>query len=541
MTRRISTPRRIFAAVFALSILVAALYARSVEADAGAVEVLQVRAYQGPALVASVSGFAVNAAGAVVTSAHALRRAGRFTVTAGTGRAEVVAALAWRDEDADVALLRATGIGAAPVVFAAGGLAAGRRVSTVWRAADGELLTARGALGVADIDAPGAPYQHNAMVTADGYGAPLLDECGRVVGVNRRKPGGWLGFASPRAADPAGVVFATSAPRLLALLAANGVAYQAHAGPCASAEEAARAEASAAAQTAAQARAQAEAQTAAAQAASAQAEAAEEAAAEARREAEDAQARADLSAAEKAELQVELQRAVAEKERAAGAAQRAAAQAMQQAEAAQARQVAQQRAQKNRQTLLLGGGAVGLLALLAWLVFIHRGRAARRRVAAAETKAAEAERRAEGPDPNGRPGWSFIALGDESGAETGDESAGDSAGETAHESAAESSGETVADSPADFYLSAAVLQDAEQGARVGRNPESCDVVVTSPAVSREHCRIFFADGQLMLEDLKSANGTRIGARRLEAHALAAIQAGDNITLGDIEFKIVHVA
>jgi len=45
----------------------------------------------------------------------------------------------------------------------------------------------------------------------------------------------------------------------------------------------------------------------------------------------------------------------------------------------------------------------------------------------------------------------------------------------------------------------------------------------------------------MLEDLKSANGTRIGARRLEAHAPAAIQAGDRIALGDIEFKVVYVA
>jgi len=151
--------------------------------------------------------------------------------------------------------------------------------------------------------------------------------------------------------------------------------------------------------------------------------------------------------------------------------------------------------------------------LLALLVFIRRGRAARRQVAAAEAKVEEAERRAEGPDPNSRPGWSFTAIADESGA----------------------------GSAADFYISLAVLQAAEQGVRIGRNPDSCDYVVAAREVSREHCRIFLAAERLMLEDLKSANGSRIGARRLEAHAPEGIQDGDRIVLGNIAFQVTHVA
>jgi len=532
MTHKSPNLSRILTPILALPILTVAPPQAHPSNDLTAVEVLQVRAYRQQKLQAVVSGFVVNEQGAVLTSAHALRRAGRFTVTLGAGSAEVVAELVWRDEGTDTALLNATGIDAAPLVFAAGGLAAGRRVSTVWRAADGRLLTVSGALGVADT---GAPYQHNAMVTADGYGAPLLDECGRVVGVNRRKPGGWLGFASPRAGDPDGVVFATAAPRLLALLAAKSVPYQAHAGPCVSAEEAAvssaaeaRAKASAAEGAAEDARAQAATAEEAAEAARAQASAAEQAAAQARSEAEDAQQRADLSDAEKAELQAELQRAEEAKEQAAADARRAAEQAAQQAEAAQAaaeeaaaaRQVAQQAAQKNRRNLIIGVGVAGLLALLALLVFIRRGRAARRRVAAAEAKAEDAARRAEGPDPDSRPGWSFTAM------------VGKSAGESGTESAAVSTG--------DFYVSMAVLQAAEQGVRVGRNSDSCDYVVDAPAVSREHCRIFLADGRLLLEDLKSANGSRIGARRLEAHAPEEIQDGDLVALGDIEFKVAYV-
>lgn len=119
MSKVFSTPPR-FALIFALPLLISAPPHAHPATDPTAVEVLQVRAYQGQELQAVVSGFAVNAQGAVLTSAHALRRAGRFTVTLGEGRAEVVAELAWRDDDTDTALLNATGIGAAPLVFAAG-------------------------------------------------------------------------------------------------------------------------------------------------------------------------------------------------------------------------------------------------------------------------------------------------------------------------------------------------------------------------------------------------------------------------------------
>ncbi|MDD9854795.1 MAG: FHA domain-containing protein, partial [Gammaproteobacteria bacterium] len=94
---------------------------------------------------------------------------------------------------------------------------------------------------------------------------------------------------------------------------------------------------------------------------------------------------------------------------------------------------------------------------------------------------------------------------------------------------------------ADFYVSMAVLQAAEQGVRIGRNPDSCDYVVAAAAVSREHCRVFLADGRLMLEDLKSANGSCIGARKLEAHAPQQIQDGDRMVLGNIVFQVAYVA
>ena len=87
----------------------------------------------------------------------------------------------------------------------------------------------------------------------------------------------------------------------------------------------------------------------------------------------------------------------------------------------------------------------------------------------------------------------------------------------------------------------AVLEAITQGVRVGRNPDSCNCVINAPEVSREHCRIFLNNGRLMLEDLKSANGTRIGARSLEAHTPDEIHEGDRITLGESIFQVTYNA
>ena len=184
--------------------------------------VVQVRAYRNEDLQTAVSGFAVNGRGLVLTSGHALRRADRFTVIYPEGEAEIVAHLVWRDEATDSALLEARGLAAAPLIFGVGILEQGRNVIAAWRReSDGQLQTARGSLGAAPET---APYEHNAMITADGYGAPLLNECGQVVGINRKDPASTLFFAT-RDDDPEGVVHAVAVPVLSALLTDKGVAH----------------------------------------------------------------------------------------------------------------------------------------------------------------------------------------------------------------------------------------------------------------------------------------------------------------------------
>ena len=466
--------------------------------------VVQVRAYRDEKLQAVVSGFSVHDGKTVLTSGHALRHANRITVTSSDAGAEITARLVRRDDARDLALLQAPDLDAEPFVVAANSLERGRRVVTAWRQeADGQVKIARGSIGAAPV--PGQAdvfYEHNAMITADGYGAPLLDECGRVAGINRKNPQDRLFFWNTRADDPDSVVYAGTASDLLALLSEEGVPHNAETTVCTPREQVAQVARAEAEAEAAQARQEAEEAQRVAQVARAEAEAiaaeAEAEATQARQEAEEAQQvaeeaqqRADLSEAEKAALQ----RRAEEKEQAASEAE----------ERVRAlEQKATRQAEQTRRYLYIGGAGVVLLAFLVIFLFIWRGRVARRLVAKAE----EAKQRAETPpDPDSRPGWSFR---DESGADS-------------------------------FYVSMAVLEAVTQGVRVGRNPDSCNCVINAPEISREHCRIFLSNGRLMLEDLKSANGTRIGARSLEAHNPDEIHEGDRITLGESIFQVTYSA
>jgi serine/threonine-protein kinase len=65
------------------------------------------------------------------------------------------------------------------------------------------------------------------------------------------------------------------------------------------------------------------------------------------------------------------------------------------------------------------------------------------------------------------------------------------------------------------------------GLTVGRD-RSCNLVLTHPAVSRRHARISVEGGQVVLEDLKSANGTFVNNSRVEKINVAE---GDVIRFG----------
>jgi EmrB/QacA subfamily drug resistance transporter len=68
--------------------------------------------------------------------------------------------------------------------------------------------------------------------------------------------------------------------------------------------------------------------------------------------------------------------------------------------------------------------------------------------------------------------------------------------------------------------------------RIGRMP-NLDLVVQDPQVSRRHAEITSVDGEYVVRDLQSANGTMVNNRRIaEDHPL---HEGDTITVGDTSF------
>ncbi|MGE0042258.1 MAG: FHA domain-containing protein [Vicinamibacterales bacterium] len=69
---------------------------------------------------------------------------------------------------------------------------------------------------------------------------------------------------------------------------------------------------------------------------------------------------------------------------------------------------------------------------------------------------------------------------------------------------------------------------------LGRAPRA-DFVVDAALVSRLHCRFTLgADGDLLVEDLDSTNGTWVNGAKVARSTLAP---GDRITIGRVEFVV----
>jgi hypothetical protein len=63
---------------------------------------------------------------------------------------------------------------------------------------------------------------------------------------------------------------------------------------------------------------------------------------------------------------------------------------------------------------------------------------------------------------------------------------------------------------------------------IGRHP-TCDVVLLDPAISRRHARLRFCDGNWVLQDLDSTNGTWVNEVRV---GRCQLRPGDHLELGD---------
>ena len=72
---------------------------------------------------------------------------------------------------------------------------------------------------------------------------------------------------------------------------------------------------------------------------------------------------------------------------------------------------------------------------------------------------------------------------------------------------------------------------------IGRDAMQNDIALDDSAMSRQHAKVKLEDGQFVLYDLASTNGTFVNGERIYRHVLAD---GDRITIGETEFIFMEV-
>lgn len=71
--------------------------------------------------------------------------------------------------------------------------------------------------------------------------------------------------------------------------------------------------------------------------------------------------------------------------------------------------------------------------------------------------------------------------------------------------------------------------------KVGRDPALCPITLTEPRVSGLHATLEFRNGQLMVRDEGSNNGTYVNGARIATGAWTPVPAGSLLRFGPIEF------
>ena len=72
---------------------------------------------------------------------------------------------------------------------------------------------------------------------------------------------------------------------------------------------------------------------------------------------------------------------------------------------------------------------------------------------------------------------------------------------------------------------------------LGRDGTLVDAVLDHHSVSRRHARLTRLEGRLWVEDMNSANGTRVNGRRLEPFTPQVLAPGDAVVLGDVHLAL----
>ena len=465
------------------------------------------------------SGVVVNDQGDVLTSSEVLAAGRRVTVVMTGEEEEREAAEQWRDDGAGLGLVRVERLEGTGLVVSEAGLAPGAKVFAVMPGeGTGGVEVVEGTVGVVGIRPVEGDagvevrfVQHDAMVTARGYGSPLVNECGQVVGLNVPDPKKEQGRLQREKRPKRDAVFAFGAQELVSRLGAREVAIVTVAEACIPPE--APAEEPAAEPPAEEPAAEPPAEEPAAE------PPAEEPAAEPPAEEPAAEAPAEEPAAEEVEARAreaeararEAEARVAEEQRRREEAERQRNEKQEEAQVfEQAVDEATRRMEEQKRFALWGGaGGAALLLLLSlfWVLSAQRKRQAIRtaqvRATEAEQEAAEARRR-EAPAPAP---FDCVLTGRDGG------------------------GAAIA-----LNLRRDALV-ASGGAVIGRDPARSSHVVVDPSMSRAHARVYVRDEVLHVEDLGSTNGTFLNGSRLVEGQGELAYDGDELVLGALTLRV----
>jgi pSer/pThr/pTyr-binding forkhead associated (FHA) protein len=77
--------------------------------------------------------------------------------------------------------------------------------------------------------------------------------------------------------------------------------------------------------------------------------------------------------------------------------------------------------------------------------------------------------------------------------------------------------------------------EVSDGATLGR-AERASLVLADPAVSAEHARFALLEGEWIIADLGSTNGTLVNQALVRGEA--ALEPGDVVSLGNVRLKVV---
>ena len=512
---------------FAVLLFLSPVFAE-IDVDVVSESIVRVRAYKNNRVVAEGSGFVVNGDGDVLTNAHLLADADRVTALSLKTGAEIVSQQVFAIREMNLALLRVQGLRLPPLSLSEQGADVGRVVQTLKFGAQDSVRMARGTIG-AYQDVPGKEasdpvvhlLQHNAIVTSKAFGMPLFNECGDVVAINLPDPdsGRW---PFRKNAEPGGTIFALRSGDIITALKDREIAHTVVEEACLSAVERAAAERDSINRALAERDSLENVRRDSLDRARARTDSLRQAREDSIKMAADERLRAERERLERAQARADsLKQAREDSLRRA----HARADSLSRARADSIRKAAADRLEKTRDSLaavhrgereetsqrfqwtVVAGAAIVLLLLVAWLLF---ARAQKAQLQSSSSRASEAEREAE---------------------------AARHAAARAQQSAPfRCLLEGQDDTGRPFVLSIPALA-LPPGVTLGRSPANAEFIVDHEAVSREHVRLFYADGYLYAEDLNALNGTRINGRLLNPYEQVVLQNNDQLQIGPVVFQV----